>query len=791
MTNQRLFNALVFILMCFIISETFAQSKKATISGFVYDSSNGEAMIGVNVYIKNAGIGGSTNNSGYFVINSAPIGKQTLQFSSVGYKTISVDVDVSSDQHKQLRVELTPKSVNINEVTISSDKEKLADKLFAKPASKIEMSGSQVNAIPKVIEADLLRALQTMPGITAISDFSSELYVRGGTPDQNLYLIDGADVYNPDHAFGIFSTFNTNAIKKVEVSKGGFGAEYGGRLSSVLDVTNLDGNRNKFEGIFNLSLLSGSTTLQIPIGSIGSISGSFRRTYIDQTYAKWSKDIPDYYFYDGNLKGFFDLSEQDKLSLSFFKSSDNLKYKQDKDAPESFGFFYDWGNTTGSLNWKHIFNQNIFSSFWVTGSSFSSNFKFDKILNLSEKNELSDYSFKGLIEYYATNELTFKLGAEHKILRFLYDEEWEQGRVDIEQRDHLTTAYLNAGWSPTILWDFEAGARLNYFKADISSTNIEPRLAIKYRLSETSSIKFASGIYHQYLDRVPRLFFSSIWCSADKYIKPSSSYHYILSYQKQLGDLLQLEVETYYKNYKNLYSYNQNLNAMVTPGYFDASGNPVYNNTKGIFTRGDGNSLGFEVLLRKDVGAITGWVSYSLARTKNTYDGINQGNEYAPRHDRASVVNFILNSDISDLFSGNWNGEPTPKSSKWLLGLNFIYASGQPITAPASAYQVSTVPDGNDNTIPGENIPGYKLYPGSIDSYRLPAYSRMDLSITYEKDYGSWTLSPYLQIFNIGSRKNIWFIQYQSEFKNNSIIQTVKKVNMLPILPSIGVTVKF
>jgi len=187
------------------------------------------------------------------------------------------------------------------------------------------MNSKQVNEIPKVIEADLLRALQTMPGITSISDFSSAIYVRGGTPDQNLYLVDGAEIYNPEHAFGIFSTFNTNAIKKVDVSKGGFGAEYGDRLSSVIDVTNLDGNMNNLEGDFNLSLIAASLTLQMPLGSIGSLSGSFRRTYIDQTYSKFIKNLPDYYFDDGNLKGFFQLSDRDNITASYFGSHDRRK----------------------------------------------------------------------------------------------------------------------------------------------------------------------------------------------------------------------------------------------------------------------------------------------------------------------------------------------------------------------------------------------------------------------------------------------------------------------------------
>ncbi len=785
----------LFILLILLFISTIkleAQSNsKINISGFVYDESNGEALIGANVYLKELQLGNATNNIGYFVISEVPKGKHTLIISYIGYQTQSKVIDTETQNKNAVKVYLKPEALSTGEIIVSGDSSSVIDKLFTKPISKMELSSKQVNQIPQVVEADLLRALQTMPGIVALSDFSSALYVRGGTPDQNLFLLDGTDVYNPEHAFGIFSTFNTNAIKKVEVSKGGFGAEYGGRLSSVLNVTNLDGNRNNFEGVVNVSLLSGSTTLQMPVGSIGSISGSFRRTYIDQTYSKWIDEVPNYYFYDGNLKGYFDLGDRDKLTFSYFGGLDKLDYQFDKDAPESFRFLYDWGNTTGSVNWKHIFNSKLFTSIWVTGSKFESNFKLDQIQNMNEKNLLTDYAVKGTVEYYATNNLILKLGAEHKRLNFRYKFDWDEGLTDVNAKPVSTAAYFSANWKPSMLWDIEIGARYNYYRENRTFTGVDPRLSIKYRLTETSNIKFAAGMYHQYMNRIPRMFISSIWTSADKYTNDSKSMHFILGYQKQIGNIIELEAEVYYKDYKDIYQYNENMNATYLPDYYDEQNHPVYTSTENIFTRGDGHSYGFELMLRKDIGAVTGWLSYSYSNTKHKFDGINQNKEYKPRHDRGSVINLVLNGDMGNLFSGRWNEAPVKSGSKWLVGINFVYASGQPLTTPASAYYVNTLPDWNNYGGATGDLPAYKLYPGEINSFKLPDYIRMDFSITWEKDYGSWTLAPYLQVFNLGNRQNVWFINYKDKNNNGVITQEIEKVNMLPLLPSIGVTIRF
>ncbi|MBI2416518.1 MAG: carboxypeptidase-like regulatory domain-containing protein [Ignavibacteriales bacterium] len=782
-------NFLYVLLFITVSGFIHAQNRVGDISGYVIDKKDGEALIGATIQVKNKKAGATTNNSGYFVITDIAYADYTLVVSYIGYTTETVIVTLDKPEAEQVKVYLAPESIQTSTVVITADSVRTIDKLYEKPVSKVNLSSSEVNKIPRVIEADLLRALQTLPGITALSDFSSALYVRGGTPDQNMYLIDGTDVYNPEHAFGIFSTFNTNAIKKVELSKGGFGAEYGGRLSSVLNVTNLDGNRNEFEGFANISLIAASTTLQMPLGSFGSLSGSFRRTYIDQTYAKLVKEIPAYYFYDGNLKMFLDIGGKDKLTVSYFAGNDNLDYRVDKDKPSSFGFLYEWGNKTSSINWRHVFSSKLFSSFWTTYSAFQSDFNFESV-NFREKNKIHDFSLKGALEYYYSSSINIKFGFEQKFLGGMLQQFWDNGKVDVSKNRTHTIGYLSGNWKPFDDLEMEPGIRYNYFNSDADYQNFEPRFSAKYRLTESSNLKFACGKYYQYINRIPRLFFSSIWTTADEFVKESSADHYIIGYQKAISEVYEFEAEVYLKKYHSIYQYNQLVIAEVEPsGYED--GKPFYSTTKGLFNRGDGNSYGLELMVRKDVGSVTGWLAYSLSRTEYVFDAISNGETYIPRHDRSHVVNAVVNVDWNHL-RAELKDEPHQFSDKkWFFSMNFVYSSGQPITVPSSAYFINDLPDWNDVISGGKEIPGYSLYPSSINKYRLPAYIRLDASVTYEIDYGSWVLAPYLQVFNLGNRKNVWFINYNEELTGTTLKQEIEKVNMLPILPSIGVNIKF
>lgn len=377
------------------------QTTASTVSGFVYDKSSESCSMLLWV-------------------------RTPLTSAILGYEPSQNVIKVSGKQSRLLKIYLTQSGCSEQEVVVTGDSASFAQKAFDRPVSSLDLTSQEINAIPKVGEADLLRAPQSLSGITSVSDFSSAINVRGGTPDQNLYLIDVAEIYDPNHALGIFSTFNTDAIKKVEVFKGGFGPQFDDRLSSVIDVIDDDGNRNHFRGIFDLSLIAANLTLQVPLGSLGSISGSFRRTYIDLTAARIDKSIPPYYFYDGNFKAFLQLSGKDNLTLSFFKTYDNLSVQQAQSSLDFPPLLIDWGNTLGSANWKHLFSDRLFLSLYLTYSAFSSavNVNQDAQIGYSAvKNPLADYTAREAFTYYASDRMTFEVGGEYKYVSLSYNED--------------------------------------------------------------------------------------------------------------------------------------------------------------------------------------------------------------------------------------------------------------------------------------------------------------------------------------------------------------------------------
>lgn len=767
------------VILAGALSPAHAAARLATLSGFVYDQSTGEALIGASVYLDGTTTGAATNEFGYYVIPNIPAGEFTLLAKYVGFETFRLPVSLLAGENREAVLRLTPIPIVRDTFVVTAEDAPIAEQLFEQPVSSVELSAEQIAQVPQVAEPDLLRTLQSLPGILPVSDFSSELYVRGGTPDQNLYLIDGADVYNPEHAFGLFSTFNTEAIKQVELSKGGFGAEYGGRLSSIVDITNLDGNRNNIAGTAAISLLSAKATIQAPISSRASLSGSIRRTYLDQTIGRVNKDIPDYYFIDGSLKAHIDLGERNKLTLSGFRSFDDLNFTFNTNASDPSQIRYDWGNGTASARWTTVLTPRLFANVWVTASRYESNLDFGDAIAFKEENDVKDLTFKAQGTYHVSQKFRLGMGVEHKRLELSYRQEFPNGRVDILGRPAHTAAYLDETWVPSARWNLEAGVRLDHFDSDTSFVRVGPRGSVKYRLTSTVSLKAAGGVYHQFLHRVPRPFVADVWSFANQYQGPSTAYHAIFGLQKELADHFQLEIEPYYKRYLDIYTFTDNNAVNSDPGYYENNG-PVYTSTDEIFQRGDAYTWGLDLMIRRELGAITGWLGYGFAYTRGAYEKINQERPFAPRHDRHSTFNLTGNIDIKNFLRGLRGERSVQHRSNFALGFTFVYMTGQPLTQPTSGYYVRVFPD-RDDKLPRQ------FYPSDINNIRLPYYARLDVSLTWEKHYNGWSLYPYLQFYNVGNRGNVWFVDYELE----ESVQSISPEYMFPILPTLGVRIEF
>ena len=425
-----------------------------------------------------------------------------------------------------------------------------------------------------------------------------------------------------------------------------------------------------------------------------------------------------------------------------------------------------------------MLSPRLFGNFWVTGSRFTSDFSFDEV-NVTERNLVTDATFKGHLEYHRSQELITRFGFEQKNLHVRFRQEFPGGLIDVRTRPEHYALYAKSNWRPGRLWDVEAGLRYNLFRGDRTFQDLDPRLSIKYRLTDKSNLKAAAGLYHQYLHQIPRFPATSIWTTSNEYQDESDATHFILGYQQEFARNYQFEVETYYTDYRNIYQFNRTFLTELEETGHDEESRPIFTNTRGLFNRGDGDSMGFEVLLRKDTGAVSGWIGYSLARTRYQFNGINGGREFAPRHDRTSTLNLVGNVDVRNALRKLREKPKKRDPGRWILGLNLVYSTGQPITEPGSAYIVFSDPGD-----PYDNI-GYA--PTRINDVRLPYYGRLDLSLTYERQFGSWSMAPYIQVFNAGRRKNVWFITYDYE----DGIPDVDEQSMFPLLPTIGINFRF
>jgi hypothetical protein len=717
----------------------------ATVSGFVRSAASGEALPLACVAVKGTPRGAQSNEKGYYVVTGVGAGAFEVKVSCTGYAPETRLLTFGPDAEIGLNVELRPQAIQIEAVEVSADRK---DDLGSEP-TRMTLRTQQLNSVPAALEADLFRAVQALPGVSTLSDFSSGLFVRGGSADQNLILLDDVDVYNPSHLFGFFSTFNVDAVKTVDLQKSGYPARYGGRLSSLLDVHNRDGNRKEFQGTGRVGLLGASTTLEGP-WQHGSWMLSGRRTYLQAIGKAAGIDLP-YNFYDVHARGNYDLSEDDRAGVSYFRGRDRLDWGQ-----KSMSVLLDWGNDTWSAQWTHLFNRRLFSHFVLGSSRFNSvgevafqDFKFKM------KDEIRDIASKGNLSYTPSPNHLLDFGLETKALNFLFRREaGEQDRVQFKYDGIYAATYGQDRWQISPQWQIQPGLRLDYY-SDGDRFRLGPRLSVQRQLNEMTALHATYGRYYQFLNLVSEegASFADMWFPVDRTLKPGASDHYILGVDFGPYESFGLWVEGYYKRYDNLVEFSEEFGRQVIDN--DARLSEAFN-------QGKGHAEGFDVYLRNHVGGCEGWIGYAYGVTKRKINGFNYGREYFPKYDRRHQITLM---------------QSRPLGKGWTVSASFRYGTGQPTTLAAGRYTVRDV-SGREYD---------EILPGDYNGKRLPDFHRLDLGLGYKKQFRGWTLEPSLEIVNVYNRKNVYLRNYNLE-ENPARFDDV---NQLPLLPTITINATF
>lgn len=771
MSYRNILRVIFFVFTFLTFSKSVYSQNKFIVSGIVKDKNTGEALIGASVIIKGKGTGTTTNAYGFYSISSTT-NDITILVSYTGYDLYSRQIHLTDNQ--QLNIELISSLTDLKEVVVSSKKENNINK----PLMGVEkINIKDVNQLPVIFgERDVLKSIQLLPGIKSASEASSGFYVRGGSADQNLILLDEAPVYNPSHLLGFFSTFNSDAIKDVTLYKGGMPAQYGGRLSSVVDVVMKEGNNKQYNFSGGVGLILSRLTAEGPIKKgKGSFIISGRRTYADM-FAKLSKDTftnsTTIYFYDLNIKGNYTLGEKDKIYLSGYFGRDVLGFGST--------FSSDWGNLTGTLRWNHIVNGRMFSNTSFIVSNYSYKIKFtagDNYFRITS--QIKDVNLKQDFDWFINNNNKIKFGVNvihHSVSPGRISlESYSQGKSnDIQNRlSYESAAYISDEWNVNNKLNIIYGVRFsnlsnvgpgNYYTYDSSGNtvdtihyksgqtvasywNIEPRLALSYQLNEISSIKAS---YNRNVQNLHLLSNSTTSNPTDLWLPSSNNIHPEIADQVSIGyfrnfsnNQYELNVETYYKWLQNQIDYR--------PGA-DLTAN---DNVESELLYGSGRAYGIEFLLRKKYGKLTGWIGYTLSRTERKFAQINNGNYFPARQDETHDISIV----------GIYKLSP-----KWTLSGNWVYNTGNAVSFPTGKYYV------NNQTV--------FLYT-ERNGYRMPAYHRLDLAATWEspknknrKYQSSWTFSLY----NVYGRQNAYTIQFlvDPDNPNKTIAQQISLFRFVP-----------
>jgi ferric enterobactin receptor len=793
---------LAVLIFCYVFIHSPVAGQTKTISGQVIDGNSKERLPYANVMIKGTKIGTQTNVEGFFLLHNVPDSLCFLQVTYMGYFQVEVPIDQDS-KNTEMLIKMRQTSINVEGVTVSA-----AQSNFIKTESTPSLttvSPTQIATLPSVGQVDIFRSIQLLPGISATNDGSSGLYVRGGTPDQNLVLFDGMTVYHVDHFFGFFSAFNPDAIKDVQVYKGAFPAKYGGRLSSVIDMVGKTGNPEEIHGVAGLSLLSGNATLEGPLLG-GSFLVSARRSYSDiiasGTYntiyklltgsdapqasngpqnagrfgnAVSQQETPTSAFLDLNAKYSYTIASKYILSASYYKSSDDYDLSQQSSTQNVPGFgsgirVPSSSNNTQQENsgasvklfaqWSDDFYSNVILAYNGYTSTFTSNMGSQASnatqFSTDENNKIDDMNFSedNVWKLTSAHELGFGFQVSQTKVKYslsgLNSSSDTQNILGLNQQGWLGAAYIQDKWILSERFTVTGGLRYNYF-TETNSWYLEPRLSSRYELTENISLKAAFGIHHQFVNQILNEDVTQasrdFWILAGNSLLPSKAIHTVAGVEWE-NESYVFDVEGFYKGLSNLVEFTQRYRRDPLDLY--------------TFLSGDGRVKGVECLLQKKSGFWTGWISYTLSKAEKRYAELNDGQYFPAENDQTHELKIVGNVDLGN----DWNVSAT-----------FIYATGKPYTAPISQYSLVLL----DST-----VYNYTHISGK-NSYRLPDYHRLDISVSKKFRLESSSLNVGVSLFNVYNHTNISYYEY--DLNSQPIIVT--KVTGLGFLPSVFVQYEF
>jgi hypothetical protein len=765
------------------------------IYGKVYDEGSHEPIVGAILELKGSSAGNSTDSQGSYSIKTHG-GRIELIVSYLGYKNFEKILEVSNDTLIDLQLE--PREISIQEIVVT--RKRSDENVRSNSMGVVALSSKELKNLPVLLgEQDVLKSIQLMPGIKSAGEGSSGFFVRGGEADQNLIMYDEAQLYDPSHLLGFMSIFNSDAVSDVQLIKAGMPARYGGRIASVLEVTGMEGDYEKNQINGGVGLIASHLCAQGPIKKDkSSFILSARRTYMDllirpiiKPFVKQSSNFyrgTRYYFYDLNGKLTFNPTSKDKVSLSYYYGRDF--HTMEKGSPD-FTSEIQWGNSALSLQWLHRFNDDFRfkQSMIITNYNFGLDFN-QNGNNFNISTNLRDYNYKLDIDFKRLKKHDLKVGINY----FFHD--FIPGRINIDAPDmglksnssnelysHELSAYLSDDLEIGEKISIHGGLRFTSFyqvgpydryvnnRAGYITDTIhyktneviknynyfEPRFNVRYMLSPTSSLKASYTKNYQYLHLVSMssiVFPTDIWVPSSYAIKPQYGIQYSLGYYKNLkNNQFETSVEVYYKDFYHLIELQEGLLKKYNNLTVDES----------AFT-GEGRSYGVELLLKKNTGKTKGWLSYTLSKTTRQFDSVNGGREYVAKYDRRHDLSVVVNHQLNE---------------KITFSAVFVYASGNAMTIPVSWYVIQG------------NI-AYEY--GPRNGFRMPAYHRLDLSMTYNvKKKGRYESSWIFSVYNVYNHQNPYFIYFDAtgDLDKGKLEVKAKQVTLFPILPSISYNFKF